>query len=157
MLLESNPFFLLGNNGRNAAFSEAIELRDVIKDCGAKGDWLAAAEHFADYWRGARTWAATDAKRHQSFAEALKPNFHEWDAVAEETTPLQVWADVLPDETLVVHDPETVRPIREIVDLLRSATTWRFETLTGSGHMAPLTRLDMVNPVVERFLMRGSA
>lgn len=152
VLLEPNPFFLLRDNGRDAAFSEALDLRDVVKGCGAHGNWMAAAEKFADYWGGKGAWAATDADQRRAFSEALKPNFHEWDAVINETTPLQTWADALPGETLVVYDPQTVRPILEIIELMRSATTWRFETLAEGGHMAPLTHPDLVNPLVERFL-----
>ena len=47
----------------------------------------------------------------------------------------------------------TVRPTREIVELLREACpAWRFEQTTGGGHMAPLTRPDLINPVVSAFL-----
>lgn len=154
VLLEPNPFSLLRDNGRDEAFAEALALRDIVKSCGAEGEWMAAAEKFADYWGGKGTWAATDADRRRAFSEALRPNFHEWDAVINEETPLQKWAQALPDETLVVYDPQTVRPIREIIELLRSATTWRFETLAEGGHMAPLTHPDLVNPLVERFLER---
>jgi len=152
VLLEPNPFFLLRDNGRDEAFAEVVALKDFIKSCGVQGKWMEAAERFGDYWGGEGTWAATDAYRRRAFADAIKPNFHEWDAVLGEATPLQAWAEALPDETLVVHDPRTVRPIREIVELLRGATTWRFETLDGVGHMAPLTHPDLVNPVVGRFL-----
>jgi pimeloyl-ACP methyl ester carboxylesterase len=152
VLLEPNPFSLLRDYGRSEAFAEAEELRNVIKSFGAKGDWIAAAERFADYWGGNGAWAATSPERRASFAEALKPNFHEWDAVMSEATSSQSWADALPRETMVVYDPGTVRPIREIVELLRQSTTWQFETITEGGHMAPLTHPDVVNPLIEQFL-----
>jgi hypothetical protein len=40
--------------------------------------------------------------RRIAFSEALKPNFFEWDAVMNETTPVEQWATLLPDETLLV-------------------------------------------------------
>lgn len=152
VLLEPNPFFLLRDNGRMEAFAEIMELCDVMKRCGASGDWMIAAERFGDYWGGSGTWAATSAERRLSFIDALRPNFHEWDAVMGEMTALATWAAGLPQRTLVVHDPATVRPIREIVELLRASTRWRFETIAEGGHMAPLTRPDLVNPIVEKFL-----
>jgi len=51
-----------------------------------------------------------------------------------------------------VSDPNTVLPIREIASLLRGCCpTWTFREVTG-GHMAPLTRPDLVNPIVTAFL-----
>lgn len=153
VLLEPNPFYLLDRQGRDAAFAESMALRDWIKHCGAAGDWSAAAERFADYWGGAGTWTAMSGERRATFTEALKPVFHEWDAVMDETATLEDWAGALPDRTLVVSARHTVRPIREIVALMRQACpAWDFEEIAGGGHMAPLTRPDLVNPVVAAYL-----
>jgi pimeloyl-ACP methyl ester carboxylesterase len=155
ILLEPNPFYLLDQHGRSGAFAESMDLRNWIKQNGASGNWTAAAERFADYWGGAGTWASMPDERRATFTEALKPNFHEWDAVMDEPTTLDEWASALPNETLVVSAQHTVRPIREIVELLREGCpTWRFEQITGGGHMAPLTRPDLINPIVSSFLDR---
>lgn len=152
-LLEPNPFYVLDQHGRSDAFAECMDLRDWIKQCGAAGDWAKAAERFADYWGGPGTWASMPDERRATFVDALKPNFHEWDAVMDETTTLDGWARVLPDKTLVVSARRTVRPIREIVELMRSrCPAWRFEQIAEGGHMAPLTRPDLVNPIVASFL-----
>lgn len=154
VLFEPNPFFLLRDNSRDAAFAEICGLRDVIKMYGGRGEWEVPAERFADYWGGAGTWAATSPERRATFIEALKPVWHEWDAVMGETTPLCAWTAGLPALTAVIHDPATVRPIREIVDLLqRAAPHWRFATIAEGGHMAPLSRPDVVNPVIARLLV----
>ena len=72
----------------------------------------------------------------------------------DETTPLERWARLLPEATLVVSDPMTVSPIREIIALLRGACPkWTFREIAGGGHMAPLTRPDIVNPLVRAFLL----
>jgi pimeloyl-ACP methyl ester carboxylesterase len=152
VLLEPNPFYLLRDNGRLAAFGEAAKLRDIVKTHGARGEWTIAAEQFADYWGGTGTWEATAPDRRATFAEALKPNFHEWDAVMNETTPLKIWGAQLPANTRVVYDANTVRPIREIVELMRDATTWPTRTIPRGGHMAPLTHPDLVNPIVAELL-----
>jgi len=97
VLLETNPFYLLAQAGRMDAFAEAVELRNYIEKFGALGEWTIAAEKFADYWNSAGTWQEMSFDRRIAFSEALKPNFFEWDAVMNETTPAEHWAALLPD------------------------------------------------------------
>ena len=152
VLLETNPFFLLKQSGRMNAFAEAMELRNCVKKFGALGEWATAAERFADYWGGAGSWRDMSPKRRNAFAEAMKPNYFEWDAVMNEKTPVAQWAGLLPRDTLVVSDPNTVLPVREITALLRrSCPMWTYKEIAG-GHMAPLTRPDLINPLVRSFL-----
>jgi pimeloyl-ACP methyl ester carboxylesterase len=153
VLLEPNPFQLLAQAGRMDAFAEAMSLRDAIKNYGAAGEWATAAEIFADYWTGTGTWRAMPPDRRLAFSEALKPNFFEWDAVMDDTTRVEEWAAALPRATLVAFDPAGVSPTREIAAILRrSCPGWTFAEVRGAGHMAPLTRPDMINPLVCSFL-----
>jgi pimeloyl-ACP methyl ester carboxylesterase len=152
VLIEPNPFRLLQQEGRTQAFLEARELRDHVKLFGSLGDWDKVAERFADYWGGEGTWAAMPEKRRSAFAAGLQPNFYEWDAVMGEETTLEQWKSIR-TPTLVMSDPGTRRPIREIVELFASACPhWRFHAMAGGGHMAPLTRPELVNPQVRQFL-----
>jgi pimeloyl-ACP methyl ester carboxylesterase len=154
VLLETNPFYLLKQSGRVDAFAEAMELRDWVKKFGALGKWVMAAEQFANYWGGAGTWQNMPVERRNAFAKALKPNYFEWDAVMDETTPVEEWARLLPRSTLLVSDPNTVFPIREITAILRlSCPMWTYKEIAGGGHMAPLTRPDVINPLVRSFLL----
>lgn len=153
VLLETNPFNLLRQAGRQEAFAEAAALRDCVKTYGARGEWETAAERFADYWGGAGSWQGLSADRRAAFAQALKPNFYEWDAVMGETTSVEEWARTLPPATLAVYDPNTVLPIREIAAILRAACPgWRHVEVPNVGHMAPVTRPDVINPIVSSFL-----
>lgn len=155
VLLEPNPFNLLKQHGRMEAFLESRALRDHVKCFGSLGDWPRVAERFADYWSGDGSWAAMPEKRRQAFAASLLPNFHEWDAVMSEETTVSEWSR-LTAKTLVVSAVDTRRPIREIVEILsRACPGWRFEQLPEGGHMAPLTRPDLVNPIVRQFLDAG--
>jgi pimeloyl-ACP methyl ester carboxylesterase len=82
--------------------------------------------------------------------------FFEWDAVMNETMPVAQWGEPLPRATLLASDPHTVRPIREITALLREACpSWTYKEIPGGGHMAPLSRPDLVNPIVRSFLLSG--
>lgn len=153
VLLETNPFYLLEQAGRTDAFAEAMKLRNCVKKFGALGEWATAAEQFADYWGGVGSWENMPTERRNTFVEALKPNYSEWDAVMDETTPVEQWARLLPRSTLVVSDPHTVLPIREITALLRrTCPMWTYKEIAGGGHMAPLRRPDLINPVVRAFL-----
>ena len=110
VLLETNPFYLLRQSGHFDAFAEAIDLRDSIKKFGALGEWATAAEKFANYWGGAGTWQDMPSERRIAFAEALKPNFFEWDAVMNETTSAEQWAVLLPRATLLYAIPTQFYP-----------------------------------------------
>ena len=157
ILLEPNPFYLLEQNGGTQAFLESRTLRDHVKCFGALGDWLTVAERFADYWLGDGSWSNMPEKRRAAFADSLPPNFHEWDAVMEEKTTVEEWK-ALTAKTLVVSDPGTRLPIREIVDIFATACPhWSFCSIPEGGHMSPLTRPELINPVVRQFLDAGCA
>jgi pimeloyl-ACP methyl ester carboxylesterase len=154
VLIEPNPFYLLAQHGRREAYEEVGAVRDHVKRCGAAGDWAKAGERFADYWAGEGTWRSMSDKRRRAFLASLSSNFHEWDPVMNETTPIEVWK-ALPASTLVVYAADTRLPIRELVRLFVEACPhWSFKELPTGGHTAPLTRPDLVNPIVAQFLDR---
>jgi pimeloyl-ACP methyl ester carboxylesterase len=157
ILLEPNPFYLLKQHGRTEAFLESRSLRDHVKCFGSLGDWPKVAERFADYWLGDGSWSTMPEKRRAAFADSLPPNFYEWDAVMEEETTVEEWKG-LSAKTLVVSDAATRLPVREIVDIFaRACPHWTFHTIPEGGHMAPLTRPELINPVVRQFLDMGAA
>ena len=74
----------------------------------------------------------------------------------DETMPVTQWAEPLPRATLLASDPYTARPIRKITALLRQACpAWTYKDIPAGGHMAPLSRPDLVNPIVRSFLLSG--
>ena len=152
VLLEPNPLYLLRQEGRTQAYLEARALRDHVKCFGALGDWERVAERFADYWIGDGAWGAMPEKRRAAFIEYLPPNFHEWDAAMDEETTIAQF-QALTCETLVVYDPATRLPIRELAAIFQEACPrWSFRTISEGGHMAPLTHPELVNPIVSAFL-----
>jgi pimeloyl-ACP methyl ester carboxylesterase len=152
VLLDPNPFYLLSQHKREAAYEEAKALRDHVKRYGAIGDWRKVAERFSDYFVSEGAWESMSAKRQSAFLEAMPPNFHEWDAVMNETATIDTWAS-LKAKTLVVYGAETKRPIREIVELfIESCPHWSFREVAEGGHMAPLFQPELVNPIVTDFL-----
>lgn len=154
-LLEPNPFYLLKQHGRGEAFAEALALRDLVKNCGTTGEWLTFAERFADYWAGDGVWRSMSENRRRAFLASWLPNFHEWDAVMNESGTSDEWKS-LSAEVLVVSAVGTRRPIAEIVEILATAYPhWTFVQIPKGGHMAPLTHPEVVNPMVAEFLESG--
>jgi pimeloyl-ACP methyl ester carboxylesterase len=151
VLLEPNPFRLL-HQENHAAWDEIRGLREAVTARIDAGDWPGASQLFADYWLGGGTWDAMPDGRRAAFAEALAPNPYEWQAVMDEETGVAAYAAITA-RTLVVSDPETRRPIREIVEILAEGCPgWSFRSLPEGGHMAPLTRPELVNSIVQAFL-----
>ncbi|MDA5093917.1 alpha/beta fold hydrolase [Aliiroseovarius sp. KMU-50] len=149
VLIEPNPFYLLQKFERAEAYQEAVILRDAIKSNGKSGTWAAAAEVFANYWTGAGSWDAMPDDRKAKFARALIPNFHEWDAVMNEVKSFAEWQRDLPNDTTIVSARDTVRSIREIVELMKEhVPEWRFKQIERGGHMAAMTKPDVINPIV---------
>ena len=153
VLIEPNPFYLLRQHGRDDAFQEAKNLRDTIKASGKNDSWPRAAEVFANYWTGNGSWDSMPDDRKAKFTTALKPNFHEWDGVMNEETPISEWAKDLPSDTTVISTADTVPTIEEIVSVMQEhIPEWNYERIERGGHMAAMTKPDLINPIVERAL-----
>jgi pimeloyl-ACP methyl ester carboxylesterase len=153
VLIEPNPFYLLRQNERSEAYQEAVNLRDVIMEKGRTKSWCIAAEVFANYWMGEGSWDAMPDDRKSKFAKNLEPNFHEWDGVMNEEISLAEWEISLPKATTVISAADTVRSIREICALMKqNIPNWKHEQINRGGHMAALTKPDLINPIVANAL-----
>ena len=146
VLIEPNPFSLLRETGADE-YAEVVTLRDAVKAAGNTGAWPEAAERFADYWNGPGTWQAMSDKRREAFVRALPPNYHEWDAVM--AAPARRYVSSIRAVTHVVSARDTLPAIARIVAVLeQQRPDWNFARIDSGGHMAPLTRPDLVNPIV---------
>ena len=152
VLLEPNPFRMLDIADRTEAFDEAAALHASVKLLGQSKRWTQLAALFADYFSGDGTWASMPDDRRRAFAAALPPNFYEWDAVMNDVTTPGEWGRIAAN-VLVVGFGGTRRSLREIVEIFAEENPhWSFAHLAEGGHMAPVTRPDLVNPVIEQFL-----
>lgn len=151
VLFEPTLFYLLHQDGRRDAFHEAESLAGHVRECAARNDWEPGAASFADYWLGDGAWTGMPEKRRAAFTAALRPSLFEFDAGFDETSTIDTCRS-LPARTLVMHDAESRRSVLEIVEILEKACPhWSFNRLGGVGHMAPLTRPDVVNPIIKAF------
>ena len=152
VLLEPGPYALLRHAG-DPAYEQVAQLRQAVLECVRRNDWLGVAERFMRAFAGDAAWEATPPERQRRIAEAVRHTTHEWDALLFDPRTLQDWRQVLPARTLLACAPDTWPPIRAIAAHLRRARPdWSYAEIACGGHMAPITRPDLVNPLVASFL-----
>ena len=135
-------------HGPASAYDEIAGVAGRYNELAAGGDWNAVGEWFVDYWSGPGSWAGMRDERKQAMFAMLPPVVHEWGMAITGVRPLAGWSAI----TVPVHvigAADTRAPTREIVKLLAKAyPAWHVHELPSGGHMAPLARPDLVNPVI---------
>ena len=140
ILIEPNPFYLLKKSGYLNAYEESLIIQKKIKKYYNK-NWDKAVHFFADYWNGKGSWESYSNDQKVKFSEILKPNFHEWDAVLNETIPIQELYKKLPKDTTFISALDTVFSIQEIKKIFNyHCKTWNFKTINSGGHMAVIKK-----------------
>ncbi len=149
VLMGPGIFARLGVGGRADAYAEIMS---VARNMGLNPPEQ-AAERFIDYWSGPGTWAGTPEPRRAIYVRGVGLVRNEFAAAIGARLALADWRASLPQRTLVTFAADTTRPSREIADLLALAGAgWAFARIPRGGHMSPLTRPELVNPVIVRFL-----
>lgn len=134
----------------------AAELQDIGQGCRrlvADGQQLLAAQRFADYWCGPRTWAAMPLRAREAMAQRMPVVAAQFGALASE--PAATAAPRQPAvPTFVIGGLASTAAARRIGVLLRQR--WpeaRHEWLPGVGHMGPITHAARVNGLIEQWLL----
>jgi pimeloyl-ACP methyl ester carboxylesterase len=135
-------------HGPAAAHDEIATLARRFGELAQAGDWNAAGEWFVDYWASPGTWAAMPDERRQNTLAMLPPVVREWDMATSGLRPLEGWRAITAPVHLI-QAADTREPTRAIVDLLvKTYPDWHVHRVPSGGHMAPLARPDLVNPVI---------
>jgi pimeloyl-ACP methyl ester carboxylesterase len=141
----------LREHGRHAGWAEVEALYNDVKRLGGAGQWDALAQRFTIYFNGDDAWETTPAGRRMALAALLRPNFYEWDFIRDAIT-LHDFKSITA-HTLIMRSADTRSALREMVELIREHYPhWSFAEIQAGGHMAPLARPDLVNPVIADFL-----
>ncbi len=143
--------FLLKAHGRTEAAAEARALRDDVKRFGGTRAWEALARRFIDFFNGDGAWAAMPEDRRRLVVAQIQPNYYEWDSIDEPET-ARLFATVTA-RTLLMRCAAGRLVTHDTIEVLREAfPRWSFVEVGEGGHMAPLSRPDLVNPVLSAFL-----
>jgi pimeloyl-ACP methyl ester carboxylesterase len=155
VLLEAAPYDLLRQAGSDDAYREALALYEFVRDGSERGDWAAIAERFLNAFVGRGTWEKISDERRGRAAQLMRQNCAQWDSLMNDRTTLREWSSRLPHRTLFVSATDTWPPLRELKNLfVKGCPHWTFAEVPEGGHMAPLYRANLVNPVIAEFLKR---
>jgi pimeloyl-ACP methyl ester carboxylesterase len=135
-------------HGPASVYDEIAHIARRYGELGRKGDWNAAGEWFVDYWAGDGTWVAMPNERRQNTMAMLPAVVHEWELATSGLRPLEGWRAIAAPVHLI-HAANTRAPTRAIVELLaQTYPNWQVHEVACGGHMAPLARPDLVNPLI---------
>jgi len=142
----------LKTHGPASAYDEIAGVASRYNELAQAGDWSAVGEWFVDYWTGRGTWAAMSGERKQNMFAMLPAVVHEWGMATIGARPLDGWTAITAPVHLI-RAADTRTPTREISKLLaKTYPAWHVHEVPSGGHMAPLVRPDLVNPLIARAL-----
>lgn len=158
VLIEPSLFTLLKATERTAAFAEIQGIaRETLRAIG-NDDPERAARRFVDYWCGDGSWAGMADRQRDAVLAGVAQLSCEWPSVLEAQADLAELQRTLPTNTMLISFSETVRPARELVEVLAAAfPQWLVVTIAEAGHMGPLTHPGLVNAVIREFLAEAQA
>jgi pimeloyl-ACP methyl ester carboxylesterase len=146
---------LLRHAPESGAAREIVSVRDDALALMEQGNVEDAARRFVDYWMGEGAWAATPEDRRPALAASMRAVKPEWHSAFHEPTPLDALR-AIEAPTLLLTGTASTAAARGVARLLRSAfSNLDFKELAGAGHMAPVTSPQLVNPLIERFLLQA--
>ena len=142
-------------HGPAGAYDEIAKLARRFNELAQAGDWNDAGEWFVNYWAGLGTWAAMPEERRLNTMAMLAPVVREWDMATTTLRPLEGWRAIATPVHLV-YAADTRAPTSAIVSLLaKTYPNWRVHEVPSGGHMAPLVRPDLVNPLIAAAINGG--
>jgi pimeloyl-ACP methyl ester carboxylesterase len=148
IVFEPILFGHLNTHGPAEARDGIAKLARRFNELAQAGDWNAAGEWFVDYWARPGTWAAMPEERRQNALAMLPAVVPEWAMATTGLRPLEGWRAITAPVHLI-RAADSRAPTRAIVALLaKTYPAWRVHEVPAGGHMAPLARPDLVNPVI---------
>ena len=144
--------FSLILRGDDAAGREILATGFAIRDEVRAGRVPQAAARFVDYWSGAGTWDAMDARRRDAVCLRMWKVAQEFGALFADALPLAAYAR-LTMPVLLLEGETTPAPPRAVTrSLLRVLPDATHVRVAGAGHMGPITHAEAVNGEILRFV-----
>ncbi|MCC6947040.1 MAG: alpha/beta hydrolase [Bradyrhizobiaceae bacterium] len=145
-------FYLLRDHREIAAYADIEGMSRNYLEFARRGDWNEVGHHFIDYWAGDGTWAATPEERKARVLPVLPPIAHEWEMLGFKGRPIAELGKIAAPVHLL-RAADTNLSTKTVAALLQHAHPhWMVHELPTGGHLAPIMRPDLVNPVFAEIL-----
>jgi pimeloyl-ACP methyl ester carboxylesterase len=152
IVFEPILFYLLKRHGEPEAFAEIEAIADGFRARGARNEWESVGEMFVDYWSLSGSWAAMSADRRAGLLEVLPNVTHDWDSTIPNGRPIVDWGRIAAPVHVIQADDTRLSTRRVAAVLAANFPHWHFHRVVAGGHMAPLARPDLVNPLIASIL-----
>ena len=154
-LFEPTLFQLLANGGHDEGWGDLQSLIDGIHECLAAGDKSGAAEVLVDYWARPGTFQAMPDEHKAHAIRRMDLTLITVQKYIDEPTFGLIDPSKITTPTLLLSSEDLPLSARSVIDLLstRMPEAQMFRLKSG-GHMAPLTRADRVNDLIEEHVAR---
>jgi pimeloyl-ACP methyl ester carboxylesterase len=140
---------LLTENELDAqAYREISEVGSTIARAVNSGNYAEAMRRFVNYWGGDKAWDALPKPQRASLAALINKVTLEFWATLNDPARLGDFKDVA-TRTLILCGDRSPLPSRLICrHLARTLPNARTQTMTGAGHMLPMTHADSVRETI---------
>jgi pimeloyl-ACP methyl ester carboxylesterase len=155
IVFEPILFYLLKQHGEPEAFAEIEAIADGFRARGARNEWESVGEMFVDYWSPPGSWAAMPADRRAGLLAVLPTVTHDWDSTVPSGRPIGDWGRIAAPVHVIQADDTRLSTRRVAAVLAAHFPHWHFHRVAAGGHMAPLARPDLVNPLIASILEGG--
>lgn len=143
-------------DAKSAALStvEILRVAMRMRRAAATGEAEEAAKHFIDYWSGDGSWDCLPQFQRERFAAQMGRINDHFTALLADATPASAYAG-LDVPTLILSGDDGPLSGRHISHLMhRLLPRAELQVLADVGHMGPVTRPELVNPLIARFIAR---
>ena len=156
-LFEPTLFQLLANGGHDEGWDDLQRLIDGIHEHLGAGDKAGAAEVLIDYWARPGTFQAMPDEHKAHAIRRMDLTLITVQKYIDEPTFGLIDPSQITAPTLLLSSEDSPLSARSVIDLLSTIIPKaQMIRLESGGHMAPLTRADRVNEIVEEHVARHS-
>lgn len=145
-VIEPVAFHLLrGVTSDEVALQQITQITATVIRALGCGDYAGGYGEFVDYWSGCGTWAAIPAAKRHALAPQLRKVALDFHATLHEPAAIEDFR-MMAVPTLVLQGGCTKLPTQRICERLAgSLPEMHLRTITGAGHMLPMTHRGEVN------------
>ncbi len=152
IVFEPILFYLLKQHGEPEAFAEIEAIANGFRARGARNEWENIGEMFVDYWSPSGSWAAMPADRRAGLLKVLPTVTYDWDSTVPSGRPISDWGRIAAPVHVIQADDTRLSTRRVAAVLAANLPYWHFHRVAAGGHMAPVARPDLVNPLITGIL-----